>query len=91
MVIMVEQSPPIPRKEPTMAHLNNGGIQAHSAGSDFPYTIVIHGGWPTPSNDCTAEVLGYLNGKQVSFGNYDTHREAEEQIAELKAAEGGAK
>jgi hypothetical protein len=91
MVIMVEQSPPITRKEPTMAHLNNGGIQAHSAGSDYPYTIVIHGGWPTPSNDCTAEVLGYLNGEQVSFGHLDTHREAERLIRELKVVDRGGK
>ena len=72
-----------------MAHLGNSGVQGHSAGDTYPYVIVIHGGWPTPSNDCTAEVLGFLNGEQVSFGHMDTHREAERLIRELKAVDRG--
>lgn len=73
-----------------MAHLKNSGIQSHSAGDIFPYVIVCHGGFPTLDNDCTAEVLGTLNGEQTSFGRFGTYADAERIAKTLKSLDEGS-
>lgn len=55
--------------------VDNSGVQSHSAGSHFPYTIVCIGGFPALDNDASAEVWGPDGRKD---GPFSTFGEAEE-------------
>jgi len=61
--------------------VSDSGVQSHSSGDYFPYTIVCVGGFPAEDNDAQAEVWG-PDGRRD--GPFCTHAEAEEWAAWLK-------
>lgn len=69
-----------------MAKAHNGfvsdsGVQSHSAGDHFPYSVVCVGGFPAEGNSAHAEVWGPEGRRD---GPFDTHAEAEEWATWLK-------
>ena len=54
--------------------VEDSGVQSHSAGDYFPYTIVCIGGFPAPDNDAYFEVWGPEGCKH---GPFKTHVGAE--------------
>ena len=61
--------------------VDNSGVQSHSAGDHFPYSVVCVGGFPAEGNSAHAEVWGPEGRRDDPF---DTHAEAEEWAAWLK-------
>lgn len=61
--------------------VDNSGVQSHSAGDLFPYSIVCIGGFPAADNNAYCEVWGPEGRRD---GPFREHSAAEEWAAFLK-------
>ena len=61
--------------------VSDSGVQSHSAGDHFPYSIVCIGGFPAADNNAHCEVWG-PDGRRD--GPFSTHEAAENWAAFLK-------